>query len=166
MKQLAKILRISPEAIKKEIIANLKESLAMSIPMDLPEDQKDAMLNDLISLYSDPDELEKYASDEVFQETFWKNLSYQVEKQTPAFVEDHIDVDAFMNTPMLELTKLDDEKLRKRYSKKKTVELSGKTYSIEPGKTRYLWLATRMGQPTIKDAPGIEIIQTFDLKSR
>ena len=166
MKQLAKILRISSEAIKNEIITNLKESLAMSIPMDLPEEQKEAMLNDLISLYSDPDELEKYASDEVFQETFWKNLSYQVEKQTPAFVKDHIDVDAFMNTPMLELTKLDDEKLRKRDGKKKTVELSGKTYTIEPGKTRYLWLATRMGQPTIKDAPGIEIIQTLDLKSR
>ena len=31
------------------------------------------------------------------------------------------------------------------------------------GKKRYLWLATRMGMPTVKDAPGIEIIQTYNL---
>ena len=31
------------------------------------------------------------------------------------------------------------------------------------GKKRYLWLATRMGMPTVKDAPGIEIVQTYNL---
>lgn len=163
MKHLAKILRYSPDAIKNEIIASLKESLAMSIPSDLPQDQKDDMLNDLISLYSDPDELEKYASDEVFQEVFWNNISYQVERQTAAFTDDHIDIDSFMSTPMKELTKLDDAKLRRKYTKKQKMKLSGKTYTIDMGKTRYLWNATRMGQPVIKDAPGIEIIQTFDL---
>lgn len=30
-------------------------------------------------------------------------------------------------------------------------------------KKRYLWLATRMGMPTVKDAPGIEIVQTYNL---
>ena len=163
MKHLAKILRYSPDAIKNEIIASLKESLAMSIPSDLPQDQKDDMLNDLISLYSDPDELEKYASDEVFQEVFWTNISYQVERQTAAFIEGHIDIDSFMSTPMKELTKLDDAKLKRKYTKKQKMKLSGKTYTINIGKTRYLWNATRMGQPVIKDAPGIEIIQTFDL---
>ena len=29
---------------------------------------------------------------------------------------------------------------------------------------RYIWLATRMGQPTIKDASGLEIIQTYNFK--
>ena len=163
MKHLAKILRYSPDAIKNEIIASLKESLAMSIPSDLPQDQKDDMLNDLISLYSDPDELEKYASDEVFQEVFWNNISYQVERQTAAFTDGHIDIDSFMSTPMKELTKLDDAKLKRKYTKKQKMKLSGKTYTINIGKTRYLWNATRMGQPVIKDAPGIEIIQTFDL---
>lgn len=163
MKHLAKILRYSPEAIKNEIIASLRESLAMSIPSDLPQDQKDDMFNDLISLYSDPDELEKYASDEVFQEVFWNNISYQVERQTAAFTDGHIDIDSFMSTPMKELTKLDDAKLKRKYTKKQKMKLSGKTYTINIGKTRYLWNATRMGQPVIKDAPGIEIIQTFDL---
>ena len=163
MKHLAKILRYSPDAIKNEIITSLRESLAMSIPSDLPQDQKDDMLNDLISLYSDPDELEKYASDEVFQEVFWNNISYQVERQTAAFIEGHIDIDSFMSTPMKELTKLDDAKLKRKYTKKQKMKLSGKTYTINIGKTRYLWNATRMGQPVIKDAPGIEIIQTFDL---
>lgn len=164
MKQLAKILRYSPAGIKNEIIASLKESLAMSIPTDLPQEQKDEMLKDLISMYSDPDELEKYASDEVFQEVFWKNISYQVETHTPAFVGDHIDVDTFMSTPMKELTKLDDAKLKRKYNKRKDLELSGKTYTINIGKTRYLWLATRMGKTTIKDAPGLEIIQTYNLE--
>lgn len=164
MKQLAKILRYSPAVVREEIVANLKESLAMSIPVDLPKEQREEMLTDLISMYSDPDELEKYASDEVFQEVFWKNLSYQVDTHTPAYVDGHIDVDAFMSTPMKELTKLDDTKLKRLYSRRKSLELSGKTYTINIGKTRYLWHATRMGQPTIMDAPGIEIIQTFDLK--
>lgn len=31
------------------------------------------------------------------------------------------------------------------------------------GKKSYLWLATRMGMPTVKDAPGIEIVQTYNL---
>ena len=31
------------------------------------------------------------------------------------------------------------------------------------GKKRYLWLATRMGMPTVKDAPGIETVQTYNL---
>lgn len=164
MKQLAKILRYSPDSIKNEIIASLTESLVMSIPTDLPQEQKDEMLKDLTSMYSDPDELEKYASDEVFQEVFWKNISYQVEKQTAAFIDGHIDIDSFMSSPMKELTKLDDAKLKRKYNKKQNIKLLGKNFTISPGKTRYLWNATRMGQPTIKDAPGIEVIQTFDLK--
>lgn len=34
---------------------------------------------------------------------------------------------------------------------------------VGEGKKRYLWLATRMGMPTVKDAPGIEIVQTYHL---
>lgn len=35
--------------------------------------------------------------------------------------------------------------------------LSEKLYSY------YLWLATRMGQSTVKGAPGLEVIQTYNL---
>ena len=163
MKQLAKILRYSPNSVKENILSNLKDSLQMAIPSDLPDDDKRAMLEDLVALYSNPDELEKYASEEVFQEVFWKNISYQTEKQTPAFVNGSIDVDSFMHTPMQEITKLDDTKLSKAYAKKGAIKIGNANYTIEPGNTRYLWLATRMGQPTVKDAPGLEVINTYNL---
>ena len=167
MKQLAKILRFSPSSIKVQILANLKETLSASIPSELPEDQKEEMLKEMLAMYSNPDELEKYASDDVFQDTFWSNISYQVGQRTPAFTGDGIDVDSFMRVPMQELTTLDDRKLSKTCKKKGMVEMSnleGKgKYNVSVGTTRYLWLATRMGQPTVMDAPGLEVIQTYNL---
>lgn len=167
MKQLAKILRFSPSSVKEQILANLKETLSASIPSELPDDQKEEMLKEMLAMYSNPDELEKYASDDVFQDTFWSNISYQVGQRTPAFTGDGIDVDSFMRVPMQELTTLDDRKLSKTCKKKGMVEMSnleGKgKYNVSVGTTRYLWLATRMGQPTVKDAPGLEVIQTYNL---
>lgn len=46
------------------------------------------------------------------------------------------------------------------------IKLKGNKYYVGKGKKRYLWLATRMGMPTMKDAPGIEIIQTYNLMNR
>ena len=168
MKQLAKILRFSPSSIKEQIISNLKETLSASIPTELPKEQKEEMLRELFAMYSNPDELEKYASDDVFQEVFWNNISYQVGETTSAFTGGRIDIDAFMRTPMQELTALDDRKLSKTCKKKGTVKVSNNEgngiFNISMGTTRYLWLATRMGQPTIKNAPGLEIIQTYNLE--
>ena len=167
MKQLAKILRFSPSSIKEQILANLKETLSASIPSELPDDQKEEMLKEMLAMYSNPDELEKYATDDVFQDTFWNNISYQVGPKTPAFKGETIDVDSFMQTPMQELTALDDRKLSKKCKNKETVEVynfEGKgKFNVSVGTTRYLWLATRMGQPTVKDAPGLEVIQTYNL---
>ena len=167
MKQLAKILRFSPSSIKEQILANLKETLSASIPSELPEDQKEEMLKEMLAMYSNPDELEKYASDDVFQDSFWNNISYQVGPRTPAFKGETIDVDSFMQTPMQELTALDDRELSKKCKKNETVEVcnfEGKgNYNVSVDTTRYLWLATRMGQTTIKDAPGLEVIQTYNL---
>ena len=163
MKQLAKILRFSPSSIKEQILSNLKETLSASIPSELPEDQKEEMLKEMLAMYSNPDELEKYASDDVFQDSFWNNISYQVGPRTPAFKGETIDV----QTPMQELTALDDRELSKKCKKNETVEVynfEGKgNYNVSVGTTRYLWLATRMGQPTVKDAPGLEVIQTYNL---
>lgn len=167
MKQLAQVLRNSPYFIKGLILANLKETLSASIPLELPDDQKEEMLSGLLALYSNPDELEKYASDDVFQDSFWKNISYQVGQKTSAFIANMIDVDAFMQVPMLELTNLNDSMLSEICSNEGTVELSNsvanETYKVTVGMTRYLWLATRMGQPTVKNAPGLEVIQTYNL---
>ena len=167
MKQLAQVLRTSPDFIKKQILANLKETLSASIPSELPDDQKEEMLSGLLSLYSNPDELEKYASDDVFQDLFWKNILYQVGQKTSAFIGNRIDVDAFMQVPMLELTNLNDSMLSEICTNDGTAELSdseaNEKYKVSVGMTRYLWLATRMGQPTVKNAPGLEVFQAYNL---
>ena len=56
-----------------------------------------------------------------------------------------------------------DENLRIAATSNSQIKLKGKKYYVGEGKQRYLWLATRMGMPTVKDAPGIEIIQTYNL---
>ena len=68
-----------------------------------------------------------------------------------------------MDTPMQELTKLKDENLRTAATSNSQIKLKGRKYYVSEGKNRYLWLATRMGMPTVKDAPSIEIIQTYNL---
>lgn len=170
MKILAKILKFSPSSIKGQILENLKVILSKAIPTELPGDEKEKMLTEMFAMYSNPDELEKYASDDVFKDSFWNNISYQVEQKTPAFTGDIIDIDSFIRTPMQELTTLDDRKLSAICKKRGKVEISnseGKgVYNISVGTTRYLWLATRMGRPTVKDAPGLEVIQTYNLKKR
>lgn len=104
-----------------------------------------------------------YANDAVFKDEFWNNISYQTERVTAAFKDGTIDVDTFMDTPMQELTKLKDENLRTAATSNSQIKLKGKKYYVGEGKKRYLWLATRMGMPTVKDAPGIEIVQTYNL---
>ena len=42
-------------------------------------------------------------------------------------------------------------------------QLKGRRYYMGESKKRFLWLATRIGLPTVKDAPGLEIIQTYYL---
>ncbi len=56
-----------------------------------------------------------------------------------------------------------DENLRTAANSNLQVKLKGNKYHVTEGKKRYLWLATRMGMPTVKDAPGIEIVQTYNL---
>lgn len=107
----------------------------------------------------------KDANDAVFKDEFWNNISYQTVCVTAAFKDGTIDVDTFMDTTMEELTKLKDENLRNAATSNSQVKLKGKKYYVSEGKKRYLWLATRMGRPTVKDASGIEIIQTYTLKT-
>lgn len=103
-----------------------------------------------------------YANDVVFKDEFWNNIFYQTESITAAFKGSAIDVD--IDTPMLELlTKYKDEHLRSAAGSTSQIKLEGQKYYVGKGKKRYLCLATRMGMPTVKDAPGLEIIQTYNL---
>lgn len=113
--------------------------------------------------YSSPTAIMAYVNDAVFKDEFWNNISYQTERMTAAFKDGTIDVDTFIDTPMQELTKFKDENLRNAATSYLQIKLKGKKYFVGEGKKRYLWLATRMGMPTVKDAPGIEIVQTYNL---
>ena len=74
--------------------------------------------------------------------------------------------ETFMDTPMQELTKLKNENLRTAATSNSQIKLKGNKYHVTEGKKRYLWLATRMGMPTVKDAPGFEIVQTYNLMNQ
>ena len=113
--------------------------------------------------YIDPKVIMAYANDAVFKDEFWNNISYQTERVTAAFKGGIIDVDTFLDIPMQELTKLKDENLHTAATSNSKVKLKGNKYYVGEGKKRYLWLATRMGMPTVKDAPGIEVVQTYNL---
>ena len=113
--------------------------------------------------YSDPKAIMAYANDAVFKDEFWNNISYQTECVTAAFKDGTIDVDSFMDTTMQELTKLKDENLCTAVGSISQVKLKANKYYVGEGKKRYLWLATRMGVPTVKNASGIEIVQTYKL---
>ncbi len=141
--------------------------LEQGIPQSIPKEQQEEMLQDLVHMYSDPDELERYVNDEVFQDAFWNNISYQTEAKPLAMVDGVLNIDVFMDTPMSEDTKMRKEDLDKAIQNNNPIVLNSsngeKRFRVKKGIRRYLWLATRMGQPTIKDAAGLEVIQTYNL---
>ncbi|MDR0894192.1 MAG: hypothetical protein LBN06_02655 [Prevotellaceae bacterium] len=169
LKRIAFILRVLPKFVYHAMIDNMRKYLdTMVVPTTIPEEDRQEMIDDMCKMYSDPNELKKYASDKVFQNEFWNNISYQTNDGTPSFINGTIDVDIFIDTPMMELTKYSEKELEREYEKGRTIELKSnqgkRVYELEKGSIRYLWLATRMGKPTIKDAPGLECIQTYNLK--
>lgn len=104
-----------------------------------------------------------YANDAVFKDEFWNNISYQTERVTATFKDDVIDVDTFIDAPMLELNKFENEDLVNAIDENKPINLKGKQFYIKKGKKRYIWLSTRMGEPVVKDAPGLACFQTYNL---
>lgn len=157
---------------------SIKQMLKKSIPTTLSEREKKEMLKKTLKLYTNKDELDLYLSDEVFQDNFWNKLSYQTEWPTPAFIKvkdnnvekTSIDIEAFLNAPMNELISATvDELQTKSYLNEKVSIQTGhkhiELYVKESGNKRYLWLATRMGQPVVKgnNPPGLEDIPVFEL---
>jgi len=65
----------------------------------------------MLYMYSDPDKLERYVNDKVFQNVFWNNISYQTELRTPAMKNGIINPDVFMDTPINEDTGLGENDL-------------------------------------------------------
>ena len=166
-KQIVPIMRNMPKFLRNKFVQQMRPLLEQGVPKSIPKEQQEEMLRDLVKMYSDPDELERYVNDEVFQDVFWKNISYQTENRTPALVNGIVNPNLFMDVPMAENTGLCEDDLKNAANNGKLITLSSsngtKRYRVEKGITRYLWLATRMGQPTVKDAPGLEVIQTYNL---
>lgn len=166
LKQIVPIMRNMPKFLRNRLVKQMRPLLEQGVPTSIPKEQQEEMIQDLVKMYSDPDELERYVNDEVFQDVFWKNISYQTEERTPAFVNGIVNPNVFMDVPMVEDTGLSEEELKVAAKNGTLITLTSSTgtkrYRVEKGITRYLWLATRMGQPTVKDAPGLEVIQTYN----
>lgn len=171
LKMIANLMRDSTEEMKQQILENLRANFELSVPKTLEEDERKQMIDDMIKMYSDPDEIERYANDDVFKEEFWNDISFQTAETTSCFTNGRIDVEKFMSIPMDEVTE---------YPLEDSVKVSLKNDGyinlgswIQPLKykvskaniDRYFWLATRMGRPTIKEgnAPGLEIIPIYNI---
>lgn len=167
LKQIVPIMRNMPKFLRNKLVKQMRPLLEQGVPTSIPKEQQEEMIQDLVKMYSDPDELERYVNDEVFQDVFWKNISYQTEERTPALVKGVVNPNVFMDVPMAEETGLSEEELKDAADNGTLITLTSskgtKRYRVEKGITRYLWLATRMGRPTVKDAPGLEVIQTYNL---
>lgn len=167
LKQIVPIMRSMPKLLRNKIVKQMRPFLEQVVPSSIPKEQQEEMVQDLIKMYNNPDELERYVNDEVFQDVFWKNISYQTEERTPALVNGVVNPNVFMDVPMSENTGLSEDELKNAANNGTIITLTSskgaKRYRVERGITRYLWLATRMGQPTVKDAPGLEVIQTYNL---
>lgn len=163
LKRMARVMRFMTKKKRAFFAEQMRPMIEQGVPSDLPQEDREKMVNDLLAMYSDPKAIMSYANDAVFKDEFWNNISYQTERVTAAFKGDTIDVDTFIDTPMQELTKLKDENLRTAANSNSQIKLKDNRYYVGEGKKRYLWLATRMGRPTVKDAPGIEIVQTYNL---
>lgn len=171
LKMIAKLMRYSSEEMKQQMLENLRANFELSVPKTLEEDERKQMIDDMIKMYSDPDEIERYANDDVFKEEFWNDISYQTAEATSCFVNGCIDVDEFMSIPMDEITghSLDDF-VKASLKNGGAINLGSWIHPLKykvskANIDRYLWLATRMGKPTIKDgnAPGLERIPIYNI---
>lgn len=171
LKMIAKIIRFSPESVKEEMLKNLRVSFEQSVPRTIPENDRKEMIDNMMAMYSDPDEIERYTDDDVFKESFWNIISYQTEKKTSCFENDRIDVDKFMARPMAEVTgKCIEDFQEATISPDAKINLGSwvhpQYYKVSKAASdRYLWLATRMGKPTIKEnnAPGLDRIPIYNV---
>lgn len=171
LKMIANLMRYSTEEMKQQMLENLRANFELSVPKTLEEDKRKQMIDDMIKMYSDPDEIERYANDDVFQEKFWNDISYQTAEATDCFTNNHIDVDKFMSIPMGEVTGFSlDDFVKVSLENEGTINLGTSENPLEykvskANIDRFLWLATRMGRPTIKEgnAPGLERIPIYNI---
>ncbi len=178
MRSICDSINTSNFIVRSFLKWGIRQMLKKSIPTTLSKRDKKEMLKKTLKLYTNKDELDLYLSDEVFQDNFWNKLSYQTKWPTLAFIKvkdnniekTSIDIEAFLNAPMNELIPHTVEELqtKSQLNEKVTIQADNKQVELnvkESENKRYLWLATRMGQSTIKgnNPPGLEVIPIFEL---
>lgn len=171
LKMIANLIRHSTEEMKQQMLENLRANFELSVPKTLEEDERKQMIDDMIKMYSDPDEIERYANDDVFKEEFWNNISYQTAETTSCFTNDRIDVEKFMSIPMDEVTEYPlEDSVKASLKNDGYINLGSWIHPLKckvskANIDRYLWLATRMGRPTVKEgnAPGLERIPIYNI---
>lgn len=171
LKMIANLMRHSTVDMKQQMLENLRANFELSVPKTLEEDERKQMIDDMIKMYSDPDEIERYANDDVFQEKFWNDISYQTAEATDCFTNNRIDVDKFMSTPMDEVTGFSlDDFVKASLENEGAINLGTSEnplkYKVSKANIdRNLWLATRMGRSTVKEgnAPGLERIPIYNI---
>ena len=165
LKKLVWIMRLLPSKIRAKFVERMRPKIADGIPNTISEEEKKEMIDDILKMYSNPKAIKSYISEDVFKSDFrkWSNISYQTERVTAAFKNNSINIETFIDTPMLELTKFKAEDLRTVANSNSLIELKGLKYRVSDGKKRYIWYPTRKGLQIVRDAPGLEIIQTYTL---
>ena len=166
MRTILGMLRITPAFLKKRILNQIQNVMSQAVPVSLTDEERQQMLDKMMEMYRDEFKLEAYINDDVFKEEFWHNISYQTDKQSKANRNGLIDVDTFLSRPMEELTDFSETELEQNVDKEISIERENVThkYIVNRGPKRYLWLATRNNIPTIKTAPGLELIPAFNFK--
>lgn len=155
---------------KKIMKRALRNNLERVVPKFMGDEERKEMLEEMVRMYTSPEEVEKYINDDVFKDEFWNNISYQTTTCTPCFHDDKIDVDSFLQIPMLELTDLEIKDFEKAtYAKDNVISIRGNNYNVSKAPTnRYLWVATRMEKPTIGErskTPGLEVIPIYNISN-
>lgn len=172
MKLMAKMMRFCTGNMKRQMLDELRRNIEQMVPESLIPEERENMIESVINLYSNPKEMERYANDDVFKDKFWNEISYQTKDKTDCFTSDGIDVDKFISIPMEELTGYSLGDLAgiveaKRQKINFGTRWSPLFYQVTKANTeRFLWLATRMGNPTIKagNAPGLERIPIYNIR--
>lgn len=167
LRLLAEKLRKANFLTRKMMKVNIRSTFERSIPITLPEEDRRKMIEDSVRMYTDPYEIERYISDDVFMEEFWNQISYQTSPATECFNGKVIDIDKFLSIPMDEVTALtiSDFEIAAK-SPDGIIKLGVCKLKVSKASyDRYLWLATRMGKPTRKEgnAPGLERIPIYNL---
>ena len=181
IKSIAGLLQNTPRFIRNFILKRIRKSVVsmseLALPQEMKEDEREEILNRILTMFSDSKIIIDYANDDVFENNFWYRMSYGIGKSIiysdagDSYTDKKelglINLRAFFEAPMKELV---------NYSKEEIVNLENSQIVLKDteGKTiggkissitiLYLWHGTKMGVIGGKDSSGLEPIKVVHFK--